>query len=253
MSGGVILRSWRPEYFRVWAIASLSLAAQPLPKTTDFPAHGKLPGIEIGARFLPNGLPSDAAVRAGKDFLVVDVGIFPETRGGVSVSKSQFTLSVDGKTMLAARSPLANSSNGPAVVARDSLSHDSSSHGGSVELGGPPITGHPGGKELESMPRRPISLDPQPDAGQSAARAGKVALPEGPTNKPVSGYLFFRFEGNPKAIRSLDLVYDGGGRAKTRIPILSSSVKPLSFASNRISSVRTNTIQEPAIGKIMTA
>jgi len=154
-------------------------------------------------------------VRAGKDFLVVDVGIFPETRGGVSVSKSQFTLSVDGKTMLAARSPVADSSNGPAVAL-----HDSSSHGGSVELGGPPITGHPGGKELESMPRRPISLDPQPDAGQSAARAGKVALPEGPTNKPVSGYLFFRFEGNPKAIRSLHLVYDGGGRAKTRIPIL---------------------------------
>ncbi len=187
--------------------------AQPLPKTTDFLAHGKLPGIEIGARYLPNGLPSDAAVRAGKDFLVVDVGIFPETRGGISVSKSQFTLSVDGKTMLAARSPVANSSNGPAVAAREP-------HDGSVELGGPPITGHPGGKELESMPRRPISLDPQPDAGQSTARAGKVALPEGPTNKPVSGYLFFRFEGNPKAIRSLDLVYDGGGRAKTRIPIL---------------------------------
>ena len=65
------------------------------------------------------------------------------------------------------------------------------------------------------MPRRPISLDPQPPA-----RTGKSALPEGVTEKPVSGYLFFRFDGNPKAIRSLDLVYDGGGRLKTRIPIL---------------------------------
>jgi hypothetical protein len=199
---------------------SLSLAAQPLPKTADFPAHGKLPGIEIGARYLAHGLPSDAAVRASKDFLVVDVGIFPETRSGVSVSKSQFTLSVDGKTMLAARSPVASSSSSAAVAARDSSSHDSSSGGGSVELGGPPITGHPGGKELESLPRRPISLDPQSDASQSPARAGKAALPEGLANKPVSGYLFFRFDGNPQAIRSLDLIYDGGGRAKTRIPIL---------------------------------
>lgn len=187
----------------------LSLAAQP-PKAADYPAHARLSGIEIGARYLPHGLPSGPGVHAAKDLLVVDVGIFPEARSGVNVSKSQFTLSVDDKITLAAQT--VGSAVGSVVAAREPSSRD-----GTVQLGGPPLAQPPGARqEVESaMPRRPISLDPE----SSVSQARKPALAEGFTSKPVSGYLFFRFDGDPKSIRSLELIYDGRG-TKTKIRIL---------------------------------
>ena len=68
------------------------------------------------------------------------------------------------------------------------------------------------------MPRRPISLDAEQPT--TSAPTKKTALPEGFTNKPVSGYLFFRFDGDPKSIRSLELTYTAPSGAKTKIRIL---------------------------------
>jgi len=196
----------------LWPTLALLLAGQ-TPKPADYGARIKAAGIEIGAKYLPHGLPSDAPVYAPKNFLVVDVGVFPQAKNGLTISKSQFTLSVDGK-MLAAQTPGAGSS-------RASLNSTSNDSDSAVQLGGPPIPVPSSNKarELESsMPRRPISLDTEESA--TSARSRKVALPEGSTNKPVSGYLFFRFDGDPNSIRSLELTYTGAGGAKTKIRIL---------------------------------
>ena len=139
-------------------VMSLPLVAQ-TPKPTDYAAHTRLPGIEIGAKYLPHGLPSDAPVYAPKNFLVVDVGVFPQAKNGLTISKNQFTLSVDGK-MIAAQTPGAGSS-------RASLNSTSSDSDSAVQLGGPPIPVPSSNKarELESsMPRRPISLDTEESA-----------------------------------------------------------------------------------------
>jgi len=194
---------------------ALLLAGQ-TPKPADYGARVKAAGVELAAKFLPHGLPSGAAVYAGKNFLVVDIGVFPEAKSGLTVSKSQFTLSVDGKDMLAAQTPGATSSSGSLTASRGSSDPDSA-----VQLGGPPIPTPSSNqaRELESsMPRRPISLDPEQSA--TSAPSKKAALPEGFTNKPVSGYLFFRFDGDPKSIRSLELTYTAAGGAKTKIRIL---------------------------------
>ena len=198
----------------IWLVVSLPLVAQP-PKPTDYATRTKLSGIELGARYLPHGLPSDAAVYAPKKFLIVDVGVFPQTKNGLTISKSQFTLSVDGKVMLTAQTPGAASSRESLSASRDSSSSDSA-----VQLGGPPIPTPSSNKarELESMPRRPISLDTEQPP--TSAPTIKAALPEGSTNKPVSGYLFFRFDGDPKSIRSLELTYTAPSGAKTKIRIL---------------------------------
>ena len=202
---------------RFWLLASLPLLAQ-TPKITDYAARNKVAGVEIGARYLPQGLPSSAGVHAGKNFLVVDVGIFPDFKSGLTISKSQFTVIVDGKSSLAAQSPVAASPGGSSLAdAREPASND-----GAVQLGGPPVPTPHGSKtqELESsMPRHPISLD-EPAPSSSLAPARKAALPEGLITKPVSGYLFFRFGGDPKSVHSLELNYQGAGGAQIKIRIL---------------------------------
>jgi len=168
--------------------------------------------VELGAKYLAHGMPPGADIQVAKDFVVVDVGLVPETKAGIAVSKSQFTLSINGKTLVTAQSPGSGSAAGSIAASRDA-----SSRTGSVELGGPPIQDHrSSNRELESMPRRPISLESPEASGPSR----KGALPEGLTTKPVSGYLFFRFDGDVKAIRSLELLYDSGSGSKARIRIL---------------------------------
>ena len=196
-----------------WLALSLLVAGQ-TPKAADYAAHARVPGIEIGAKYLPHGLPSDAGFHGGQDLLVIDVAIFPETKNGLTISKNQFTLSVDGK-LIAAQTPGVTTASGSLTAARSSQSADSA-----IELGGPPIRTPSSSKarELESMPRRPIALDSEQPP--TAAPARKAALPEGLTNKPVSGYLFFRFDGNPKSIHSLELTYTGPGGVKTKLRIL---------------------------------
>ncbi len=164
---------------------------------------------------MPQGVPSGSGIYLDRKFLVIDVGVFPEAKNGLTISKNQFALSVDGKVTLSAQTPGAGSSSGSLRAARDSSSSDSA-----VQLGGPPIPLPSGNKtqELESsMPRRPISLDPEQSSTSAPVR--KAALPDGFTSKPVSGYLFFRFDGDPKSIRSLELNYTGAGGAKAKIRI----------------------------------
>ena len=199
-----------------WLAVSVTLLAQ-TPKATDYTSRAKLAGVEVGAKYLPQGVPGGSGIYSGRKFLVIDVGVFPEAGKNLTISKNQFTLSLDGKVTLSAQTPGAGSSSGSLTSSRNSSSSDSDS---AVQLGGPPIPAPSSNqaRELESMPRRPISLDPEQSSSSAPAR--KAALPEGFTSKPVSGYLFFRFDGDPKSIRSLELTYSGAGgtKAKIRIP-----------------------------------
>ncbi len=172
----------------------------------DYPAHAKTSSVEIGAEFLPGGMPGGKG-GFGSDYLVIEVGVFPATRNGLSISKSQFTLHVDGsKTALTAISP------GSASVA----GIDSGSKDGSIVLGGPPLKSHSPeeSRDNSSMPRRPIALESEQSRETSSA-----GLPDGTLSKPAAVYLLFRFAGNPKSIRTLDLDYDNGS-TKVRLRLL---------------------------------
>jgi hypothetical protein len=173
-------------------------------KASDYPAHFKLSNMEIGAEFLPHGIPGSSGAFSGKEYLVVEVAIFPLTKAGIAISRSQFTLRVDdSKTALRALSP------GTAVAQAGGLSH------GSVELGGPPLASHfPGDeREQDKMPRGPIPLEP----GQQQSTSADL---EGTHTKPVSAYLLFHLSGDSKSIRSLELEYDGGGARKAKLRLL---------------------------------
>jgi hypothetical protein len=166
-------------------------------KAGDYPAHSKLANVEIGAEFLPGGIPGGKG-GLGSDYLVVEVGVFPAGKS-VSISKSQFTLRVDGsKSALTALSP------GSASVA----GVQSGSKDGSIVLGGPPLKSRfpEDNRDSSGMPRRPIALESEPSGGSESG----AGFPEGSLSKPTAAYLLFHFDGNAKSIRSLELDYDNG-------------------------------------------
>jgi len=202
------------------ALSTMQLAQNgPLSKVSDYPAHVKLPSMEIGAEYLLNSIPLGRGMYIAKDHLVLEVAIFPSTRDGVNVSSSQFTLRVNNKTILYPDSPgaVASSLKYPDWQTHPTMTAEAGAGNGSVVLGAPPpVARFPGDRRADRtpIPRVPDSPDPtgEPKAADQPieTQIAIAALPQGQFQKPVKGFLFFPFSGKTKSIRSLDLIYDGG-------------------------------------------
>lgn len=195
-------------------------------KISDYPAHAKLPAMEIGAEYLLNSIPLAKGMYIAKDHLVLEVAIFPSTHTGVIVSTSQFTLRVNSKTILYPDSPgaVAASLKYPDWQTRPTMTAEAGAGNGSVILGAPPpVARFPGDHRADRLPVPRVPEPPDPTGEPKAAeqpievRIAAAALPEGPSQKPVKGFLFFPFSGKTKSIRSLDLICDVGesGRKTT--------------------------------------
>jgi hypothetical protein len=199
-------------------------------KVSDYPVHAKLSTMEIGVEYLLNSIPLDKGMYLAKDHLVLEVAIFPSTPAGVNVSTSQFTLRVNNKTILYPDSPgaVASSLKYPDWQTRPTMTAEAGAGNGSVVLGAPPpVARFPGDRRADKplpLPRAPEPPNPtgQPKAVEQPieTQMAIAALPEGPTEMPVKGLLFFAFGGKTKSIRSLDLIYEGGeGSPKATIPL----------------------------------
>ena len=166
-------------------------------KASEYPAHAAIPGLEIGAEYLVHSIPGDNGYYYADNYLVVDVGVFPFSGEAIRIESRKFALRINqGKSVYAADSP--------GTVAASIT---------------PRMAGTFPGQEQQQ----------QPDANSTDQRPPKTiqqtvalaALPEGPTEKPVKGCLFFRFGGSMKKIRSLELIYvPGEGKPLVTIPLL---------------------------------
>ena len=195
-------------------------------KASDYPTHISLPGLEIGAEYLVHSIPGETGFYFAKDYLVVDVGVFSSTREGVTVKNDQFSLRInDGKLVLSPASP--GTVAGALKYPDWENQRAATVQAGPVIYGTPPTVGRfPGDQRAPPPVPRPVEDPPNPSGTEPQApksideSIASIALSEGPTNKTAKGCLFFRFSGKMKSIRSLDLVYDGGGgRAKATIPL----------------------------------
>jgi hypothetical protein len=211
---------------------SHALFAQDTPrsKISDYPAQAKLPAMEIGVEYLLNSIALDKGMYIARDHLVLEVAIFPSTQAGVNISSSQFTLRVNNKTILYTDSAgaVASSLKYPDWQTRPNATAQAGVGNGSVIMGAPPpVARFPGDHRADRpppIPRVPEQQDPtgQPKAAEQPieTQIAIAALPEGPSQKPVKGFLFFPFSGKTKSIRSLDLIYDSGESGlKTTIPL----------------------------------
>ena len=217
--------------FLALALVHALLAQEPpRSKISDYPAHAKLPAMEIGVEYLLNSIALDKGMYIAKDHLVLEVAIFPSTQASVNVSSSQFTLRVNNKTILYTDSPgaVASSLKYPDWQTHPNATAQAGVGNGSVILGAPPpVARFPGDRRADrppSVPRVPEQQDPtgEPKAAERPieTQIAIAALPEGTSQKPVKGLLFFPFSGKTKSIRSLDLIYDGGESSpKTTIPV----------------------------------
>jgi hypothetical protein len=197
-------------------------------KAAEYPVHATLPNMEVGAEYLVHSIPRDNGFYIAKDYLVVEAGVFPATKDGIDIAASQFTLLVNGKTVLYTVSPgmVTASLKYPDWEQHRNMTVEGGNGNAAVIVGAPPAVGRFPGDQRGSVPIN----RPKVSETENAQVAGKserpideaiaiAALPEGPAYKLVHGCLFFSFQGKTKSIHSLALVYDGGAGPKTTIPL----------------------------------
>lgn len=207
------------------ALALVSGDAPPRSKASDFPAHIKLEDREIGAEYLVHSVPVPNGMYIAKDFLVVEVGVFPSAKTETSISSSQFMLCINDN-----RSCLQTRSAGEVAAALkypdwEQQRPEVSGQAGPVIFGPRSTSGRFPGDGRESrplpqpVPQQTGGVDREAPAPIETAIA-RIALPEGLTSTAVKGCLFFRPARRIKSIKSLELIYEGGDGRTTRITLL---------------------------------
>ena len=187
-------------------------------KASDYPSPTTAEGVEIGAEYMVHSIPGPRGGYFAKEYLVVEVAIFPAARQSLKISSGHFTLRVNNKSNLTAQS---SGSVAAALKYPDwEQRRNMTAQAGPLIFGAPPAVGRFPGDPTQPRPLpNPVpdqtdtsGVDKEPNVPIEDAIA-RAALPEGPTVTPVKGCIFFRFEGKLKSIKSLDLIYDVGGKA----------------------------------------
>ena len=188
-------------------------------KANEYPVHAAWPRFEIGAEYLVHSIPAENGSLFAKDYLVVEVAIYP-AKQPVMISDAHFTLRMNGKkSVLTAENAsfVAASIKYPDWEERPRLVGTAGIGDGSVSVGAPVPTerfpGDPSARRPVGMPHKEPETDaagnPRPDKSVDDLIA-RAALPEGEARTPRKGALFFAFKGKLKSIRSLELIYDDG-------------------------------------------
>jgi len=208
------------------ATALLYSQDAPRSKASDYPAHIALPGMEIGAEYLVHSIPTEKGDYFAKEYLVVEVAIFPVTKDSLKISIGHFTLRINKKSTLSTQSAgtVAAALKYPDWEQRPQMT----AQAGPLIYGAPQVGRFPG----DPTQPQPLPTPRVPDQSDSAnvekqsnlpieVAISRAALQEGLIAEHVKGCLFFRFEGKLKSIKSLDLIYDAGGSSpKATIPLL---------------------------------
>jgi hypothetical protein len=186
-------------------------------KATDYPIHATAGKVAIGADYLIHSIPAGDQTFLAKDFLVVEVAVFPAPAQLVTIDGNTFTLRLNG-----AKFPLASIA--PGFVAASLKYPDWEQHpttqvsGGvgntGVTIGPPTVARFPGDPNASHrLPRGP-SAEERNGVERSEAESAddvivRTALLEGQTNHPISGFLYFPYKGKIKSLKSIELIYQG--------------------------------------------
>jgi hypothetical protein len=192
---------------------AFSQGTTPKAKASEYPVNAKAGEIEVGAEYMVHSFGADQILLAD-DFLVVEIAVYPTKRTAVEVDARKFTLRLNGKKdVLLAQTP--------GMVAA-SIKYPDWQHNRRVVLGGgmgdqgiilgqpPSVERFPGDRRAErgpAPPRVPADSATGPTEPVDVAElVKKVALPEGKTNWPVSGYVFFPYRGKASKLKSVELL-----------------------------------------------
>jgi hypothetical protein len=191
----------------------------------DYPARAKLEKLSIGAEYLVHSFSSGRQMFIAKDYLVVEVALFPANGQSLLVNPGDFSLRVNGRKQ-------ALLPQGPEIVANSLKFPDRSTGLQSVASLGPIVLGQP--TPVERFPGDPNAqtgrLPPGPPEDNLSGQdkeplvtaeelVVQAALPAGERRAPTSGFLYFPYRGKVGRIRSLELIFasPAGG---ARLPLL---------------------------------
>lgn len=204
------------------------LAAQygtpPKASEQDYPVHTRLDKLAIGVEYLVHSFSGGRETFIAKGYLVVEVALFPDKGENLVVSASQFALRVNGhKQAIAAQAAefVAASLKYPDWDNRQ-CDPCTQASAGPVIFGAPaPVERFPG--DPRAAPPRGVPRAPDDNARgiekQPPVKADELALQtvlqEGEHHGPVSGYLFFPYQGRSGRIHKLELDYAGAAANAT--------------------------------------
>ena len=190
------------------------------PKVEDYEVHAQAQNAAIGAEFTVHSFSRGEQAFLAKDYLVVEVALFPPKGETFTVENGGFSLRINGKKQLLLPQP--------ASMVAASLQHPEweqprgatptvaggMGNAGVILVGPPrntnPFPGsNPPGSQLP--PRVPVPQDNPTGIRKEPVKADvlvtETALVEGPHHSPVSGFLYFPFTAKISSIKSLELLY----------------------------------------------
>ena len=73
---------------------------EPKNKAADYPAHGTAGNISVGADYLVHSIPAGNQTFLARDYLVVEVAVFPGKDAPVEIGGNTFALRISGKKLV---------------------------------------------------------------------------------------------------------------------------------------------------------
>lgn len=209
---------------------ALAQGTDPKAKAADYPVHAEAGPLSLGAEYMVHSFSGGKHTFIAQDYLVVEVALYARPGERIEVSQGQFALRINGrKQALVAQAPsfVAASLKYPDWQSRPTLEADAGVGNTGVILGRPqqaerfPGDRRPPETRTPKPPQAPeqdhgVEREPPPKAEEVVV---ETALPEGNLKAPVSGYLYFAFQGKIASIKSLHLIYAGPAGAAT-LPLL---------------------------------
>lgn len=191
-------------------------------KPADYPSHAAWPKFDVGAEYLVHSIPVEKGAIFARDYLVIEVAIYPRNHQTVKIVAANFTLHInDNKSVLMPESPgfVASSIEYPSWQEHPRTE----AQVGPVILGRPADAPHFPGDPNAAGRLPPPEHDPDKDTPREAPKnvtemVTEAALPEIETRVPVKGALYFFYDRKLKTIKTLDLVYEDHG-AKSYLSI----------------------------------
>jgi hypothetical protein len=192
-------------------------------KVDDYEVHGQAKTAAIGAEYMVHSYSRGEQMFIAKDYLVVEVAIFPPKGATFEVAHTDFFLRINGKKELLETAA-------PTTVVAE-MEHpefkpplDGPRVEGGAGLGGvwatagaPPVNpnpfpgSRPPGQTGPPYPPPEIPRDNPSGVKKEPVNPSEVllqtALVEGPHHAAISGFVYFPFRGKTSIIKSLELIY----------------------------------------------
>jgi len=202
------------------AALAFGQGTEPKPKPEDYEVHAQARTAAIGAEFTVHSFSRGEDSYLAKDYLVVEVALYPPKGQTFEVQDANFNLRLNGKKQLLEPQP-------PTMVAAE-LRHPEWEQPTGVRpevgvgvgntgviLGAPRANPNPfPGSQAPGTPSPPIHRPgDDPDGLRTPpVKADELlletALVEGPHHSPISGFLYFPYRGKISSIKTLELLYE---------------------------------------------